>query len=220
MEQKSKINESRAAVSLFGIGSATSLGNTSISFPLWNFRLSSNVYVVDANAPILLSVDDMERLGFYCNNLEFAVVHALSGLKFPITRICWHFFIHRNPLILCFLATVEVPTLYRRFRHPSTDRLMKVLKKSGLADIVIDIRRVLLSFERCCDPYHIYAQKPRRFKFTLRDGKEFNHVVYADTFSIEGKPVFHVVDESTNLHSAKRSNDMFSETLWRASRMC
>lgn len=97
---------------------------------------------------------------------------------------------------------------------------MKVLEKSGLADMETDTTRVLLSIERSCDLCQVYAQKPRRFNFALRNDKDFNHTVYADTFHIKDKPFLRVFDESTNFQSAKRLHDMFSETLWRPLRIC
>ncbi len=44
-----------------------------------------------------------------------------------------------------------------------------------------------------CEACKIYASKPRRFKFTLRDDKDFNHSVYIDVFFIDTAPILHVV---------------------------
>lgn len=97
---------------------------------------------------------------------------------------------------------------------------MNVLNKAGIEDVGPDTRRTLNEIERTCIPCQTYAQKPRRFKFTLREDKDFNHTVYADVFYINSKPILHVVDEATHFQSARWLEDMKADTLWKALRMC
>lgn len=89
-----------------------------------------------------------------------------------------------------------------------------------LPDVGPGTRRVLEKIEKSCEPCQIYPQRIRRFKFTLREDKDFNHAIYADVFYIDGKPVLQVVDEATIFKAAKWLNYMQSITLWRALRMC
>lgn len=63
-------------------------------------------------------------------------------------------------------------------------------------------------------------KEARKFKFSLRDDKYFNHNVYADIFHIDGKPVLHLVGEATNFQSAKWLEDMTSNTPRITLRMC
>lgn len=75
---------------------------------------------------------------------------------------------------------------------------MKVLERSEIEYVGADTRKLLKNVERNCSSCQIYAQRPRRFKFTLKDDKEFTHILYADIFCIDAKPIMHVVDEATN----------------------
>lgn len=58
-----------------------------------------------------------------------------------------------------------------------------------------------------------YVQKPRRFKFTLREDKDFHHTFYANMFYIEETPVLYIVAEATYFQSARWLSGMSSETL-------
>lgn len=62
-----------------------------------------------------------------------------------------------------------------------------------------ETRRIIEDIERRWDSCQTYEQKPRRFKFALRDYKDFNHSIHANIFYINGVPIFHDVDESTNV---------------------
>lgn len=73
---------------------------------------------------------------------------------------------------------------------------------------------------RKCKPCQTYAQAPRRFKFALRDGKEFNHTVFVDIFNIDKKPIIHVVDESTRYQAASSLPNVTADAVWRAMRLC
>lgn len=214
------INESRAARCHFGIGSAVSLGTASITFPIGSFWVSFDAHIVDADTPILMSIDDMDRLGVYLNNLENVLVHSKTGSKVPITRVRGHPFVQWNSFSSCHLTEIELRRLHRRFGHPSTEKLLNILHRAEIADIGPNTRKILSNIERTCGPCQTYAQRPRRFKFTLRDDKEFNHTIYADIFYIDKKPILHVVDEATYFQSAKWLENMEAETLWKALRGC
>lgn len=218
--RSANIDDSRAARCHFGIGSAISLGTAPISFPIGPIWITFEAHIVDADTPILMCIDDMDRNELYLNNVENVLIHSKTKLEAPVTRVRGHLFIQWNTLISCHLTEIELRRLHRRFGHPTTDKLMKLLERSGLEQIDSDTRCTLSNIERTCERCQRYAQKPRRFKFTLREDKDFNHTVYADVFYIEGKPILHVVDEVTYFQSARWLKDMSAETLWTALRMC
>lgn len=150
--------------------------------------LSFEVHTVSAGTPILLSIDDMDGLGIFLNNLNDILVHLQSRLNAIVTRTRRHPFIKWNPRTFCSLMTSELRQLHQNFGHPSTDKLMKVLEKPGIADVVPVTSRVLNHIKRGCNTCQTYAQKPCRFKLTLRNDNYFTHSVYADIFYIEKKP--------------------------------
>lgn len=80
-------------------------------------------------------------------------------------------------------------------------------------------RRVLNEIVQRCDSCKVYAQRPKRFKFELRADKDFNHTVYTEIFYIEGKPILHMVDESTRYQEGRWLESFSSEALWRSLRI-
>lgn len=86
---------------------------------------------------------------------------------------------------------------------------MNLLNRSGVDEIGPDTRRILEKIERTCD-----AAKPRRSKFTVRDDKHFNHIIYADIFYTEGKSKLHIVDQVSCFQAPHWLENVSSET-WR-----
>jgi hypothetical protein len=85
-----------------------------------------------AKTPFLLSLEDMDKLGVYFNNITNCIVTPRGDV--PVVRRFSHSFLlwdtslrsfitesfTYNP---CFLTSVELRRLYRRFGHPSVGRL-------------------------------------------------------------------------------------------------
>lgn len=214
------IDSSKAKQCHFGIGSETSKGTANISFPLGDLWLSFDVHIVTADVPILLGLPHMDELGIYFNNLTDEIVHTASGQSIKAIRKFGHAFIQWNPFLSCHFTKVELRRLHRRFGHPHVDKLINLLERSEVDSVTPETRVILLDIMRTCVACQTYAQKPRRFKFTLRDDKDFNHTVYADIFYIDAKPILHVVDEATNYQAAQWLPTVSSQSLWRALRIC
>ena len=151
-------------------------------FPVCDLSLSVDIQVDSADGPILLSIEGMDRIGLYFNNLYDMLIHPASGQHAVVVRGNGHPFAFSDPHVSCMLTDVELRRLQKRFGHTSTDKLTKLLEKSEIDNIDTDTRCALASIERSCGPCQTYAQKPRRFKFTLRDYNDFNHTVYTDVF--------------------------------------
>lgn len=152
--------------------------------------------------PILLSIDDMDRLGIFLQNLDNVLVHRDYGEPAEVTRVNGHPYLQWNTEITSYFTFPELKRLHRCFGHSHVDKLVKVLKRSEMSTITPETRKTLDKIERLCAACQGYAQRPRRFKFTLRDDVEFNHNIYVDIFYIEGKPVLHVVEEGTRFQAA------------------
>lgn len=67
----------------------------------------------------------------------------------------------------------------------------------------VDARQILQEIEQSWVACQEYAQKLRRCKFTLRGDVPFNYPFYVDVFLTKGKPVSHVVDQTTWYKDAK-----------------
>jgi hypothetical protein len=64
------------------------------------------------------------------------------------------------------------------------------------------------------------GKAPGRFKFTLKDDREFNWCIVIDVMYLDSKPVLYVVDEATAFQAAKFLKDMSAKTTWDTLRIC
>lgn len=114
----------------------------------------------------------------------------------------------------------ELCRLHCRFGHPHVDKLYNLPKRAEVQDVDAYTRQMLERVEQLCGPFQEYAQRPRRFKFTLRDDIDFSRTEYADISYIDGKPNFHVVDNATLFQAAIILSEVSTDSLWRAIRRC
>lgn len=80
------IDESKARTIRYGIGREISKGTACINFPMGNMWLSFEIHIITADIPIILGIQDMDRLGLYFNNLSNNVIHPASGFSIPTVR--------------------------------------------------------------------------------------------------------------------------------------
>lgn len=176
------LGKSCAAVCFSITGFTKSKKVAPVTLPVGDITLTFNVHVVDADSPILLSINDEDAVGIYLNSVEDNLIHAESGLKARTTRVHGHPFNQWKPHITCMLAHAELRQLYCRYGHPSADKLIKISERTGLDNIDSETIQLLEIIECSFDPCQTYSLKSLRFKFRLRDDKDFNNTVYADTF--------------------------------------
>jgi hypothetical protein len=205
----------------FGIGGDTSIGSAKVETPIGQVEF----HVVLAKTPFLLSLGDMDKLGVYFNNLTNCIVTPKGDV--PVVRRFGHSFLlwdtslrsfitesfNCNP---CFLTSVELRRLHRRFGHPSVGRLQNVLERAGH-----DVDRGTLEYlTKYCEHCQKYGQSPGRFKFNLRDDVNFNYSIIVDIFYISGKPVLHVVDEGTRYQAGQWLQNISATHTWDTLRKC
>eukprot|EP00171_Calliarthron_tuberculosum_P013661 IDg13661t1 len=97
---------------------------------------------------------------------------------------------------------------------------MNFLKRAKENKVTSNTRALLREISKRCKACQIYSNKPRRFKFTLRDDIYFNHTIYIDIFYIDGNPILHVVDEATRYQAALWLESASSDAIWAALRLC
>lgn len=222
--QKVELDTGRAgeAKVTFGIGQSVSLGTASVQTPLGTV----DFHVVPADIPFLLSLADLDRLRAAYNNLK-DVVFQEGGVQVPVFRMRGHPWILLDnvktlvaqdsdlfPTIECHLTEVELRQLHRRFGHPSVSRLENILRRAGQDWKSPELHKIVQFCHQC----QIHGRSPGRFKFTLKDDKDFNHSVYTDVYWIDGKPVLHTVDESTGFQAAYFLKSMSAGHAWEALR--
>jgi hypothetical protein len=69
-----------------------------------------------------------------------------------------------------------------------------------------------------CKQCQIHGRSPGRFKFTLKDNKDFNHLVYTDILYLDGKPVLYTVNKFTSFQAAYFLRNLTAEHTWEALR--
>ena len=153
----------------------TYIGSTTISTPFGN----AVFYILDADTPFLLSIKDMDRLQVRYDSLADVIEQPGSGKQLPIIRKFSHPFFIWGPMIKMikgldhsqidsFLTEPEIRQLHRRFGHPSTERLAKILERTG-HNHDEQTKEILRKIEQFCEFCQRHSRSPGRFKFRLRD---------------------------------------------------
>lgn len=117
------------------------------------------MHVVEANTPIFLSIDDMDRFTIYLNNLRDQLAHQSSGLKAKVRRRRVHPFILWNLQISRMLTSIELCRLHRGFGLSSIDTFMKLLQCAEFSDVGPETRQLLKKIEKSCNPCQMYKNR-------------------------------------------------------------
>ena len=215
-----KINSNGSRNVGFGLSNTTSRGIAVCKMPIGKMIIAIEVQIVDADIPILLSLADLDKHHLLFDNMENTLTHVPTGAFSKVRRIFGHPFVLWNPFTNCLFSKGELSRLHRRFGHPSTEKLHNLLKKIEPEKMNKDTRKILEEVVKFCKLCQFNSQKPRRFKFTLREDKIFNHTIYVDVVTIRKKNALHVVDEATRYQAARWLPTMSADDVWRSLRMC
>lgn len=141
-----------------------------------------------------MSLEDMESIGIYFNNLSNLIIHPGSGERTAMER-CWgHAFLTWSPLPYCPFTENELRIMHRRFGQPSVRNMAHVIAQATGDTVNSEIMKKLNQIRRNCEFCQKFGGPPQRFKFILRDmDLSFNHLVYCDVFTIDGTLFLHVV---------------------------
>lgn len=198
----------------FGKGSAVNLGTVKVQTPLGTIEFC----VIPTNTPFLLCLADMDKLGVRIDNLTNTLIQG--NKKIPIVRKWGHPWLlldHNRSIAWSHLTETELRQLHRRFGHPSTHRLTRLLQRAG-HEIESKMIEKLTKF---CHHCQMHQNSPGRFKFTLKDEEiEFNASIIIDVLYLNGKPVLQVVDEATAFQAARFLQNMSARNAWDTLRIC
>ncbi|RDI84343.1 hypothetical protein Vi05172_g5622 [Venturia inaequalis] len=170
-------------------------------------------HVLNTRTPFLLSLHDADRLGAYFNNIKNVIVRK-DGTHLPVVRKWGHPFFNISATDTAFLTETELRRIHRRFGHPATERLHKLLHRAGHEDVESTI---LDEIKKVCKECQSYDQAPRRFKFKIKDDCYFNYEIVIDVMYLDGnQPILHVVDIATSFQAAKFLKSMSARDTWDA----
>jgi hypothetical protein len=185
-----------------------SLGTVGVGTPFGTVHFQ----VIPSNTPFLFCLGDMDKHNVYLNNVRDVLVHG--DKEYPVVRKWGHPWLlidePERSIAWCHLTETELRQLHRRFGHPAADRLYKVLTRAGHEDID---KAIIAKLTKFCHQCQMHSNAPGRFKFTLRDDKEFNYQVLVDVMFIDGKPILHVID------AARFLRNMTAKEAWDALRL-
>ncbi|KHJ32289.1 hypothetical protein EV44_g3486 [Erysiphe necator] len=207
----------------FGIGSPTSIGSVNIKMPIGTVKFN----ILHTDTPFLLSINDLDNLEVYFNNITNHLITS-SNFRYPTIRRFGHPFllwkisaqsIIQESLLApeSFLTEIELRCLHRRFGHPSVNSLKSILERSGHDDIN---RAKLEQLTKFCHHCQKHGKSPGRFRFNIKDEINFNYTIVIDIMYIEGKEMLHVIDEATRFQAAKWLDNVTSKHVWDALRQC
>lgn len=143
------------------MGNTHSKGVAICKFPGELF-LSIQVYLVEANILILLSLAEMDKHQLEFDNTMNILVHKPTGATEKIARRFGHPKIIWNQFTGCFFITAELSRLHRRFGHPHTDKLINLIKRAATDQLDKKNRLKLEKIVWHCRLCQINAQNPRR----------------------------------------------------------
>ena len=214
-----RLNKSTSGEKIkFGSGApVTTFGTVELHTPLGMMVF----HIVPTSTPFLLCLKDMDKLGITFDNLRNLLIQG--DITVPVARKYGHAWMpvhkqHAEHLAVSHLTEVELRQLHRRFGHPSVRRLAKVLQRAGYEeDFEI---KVLEKLTKYCNHCQLNSTSPGRFRFSLKEDKEFNYSIVVDIFYIDGDPVLHVVDLSTAFQAADFTKSMLAKDIWNSICKC
>jgi hypothetical protein len=203
-------------------------GKTSISFggqgpkgSLGTVRIKNQVgavtyHILDTPTPFLFCLADADRLGAYFNNVLNVIVRK-DDTTIPVVRKWGHpFFNVRKQEVASFFTETELRRLHRRFGHPRTERLYKMLTEAGHTVNPT----ILEQIQKFCHFCQTYGSAPQRFKFSIKDDKHFNYEIIIDVVRIGNKDALHVIDADTSFQAAVFLKSMSARDTWEALCKC
>lgn len=86
----------------FGISATTSQGLDRIDFPVKNIVFKCFIHIIDADVSLLLSLEDMENMRVYYENMQDKLFYVDSGELAPVFRKFGHPFVQWSASQQCF----------------------------------------------------------------------------------------------------------------------
>ena len=198
----------------FGKGSTTTVGTITVDTPIGRITF----HVVPTMTPFLLSLNDMNRMNVYLNNVKGELVQGNKTIR-TITKWGhqWMMLELQQTAAWCNLTEPELRTLHRRFGHPSAKRLHDLLERN---EMDFD-NETFEKISKHCHQCQIQSRGPGRFRFRLQEEDiQFNAEIIVDIMYLDSKPVLHVVDTATSFQAARFLRNMSSKATWEALRAC
>ena len=189
--------------------------------------------IVEVNVPALLGLDVLDSERLYACNVTNKLFHRRilskegDPLEFvdmwctPLTRHDNHLYAEMLFPSCMFYTAAQLKRFHLQFAHPSAGKLYNLLKKAGLEAAYARTLETLEKIVAECEPSQRIRNSPLRFRVAMgHENVRFNSRVYIDIMYLDGRPVLHIVDESTRFSAARLLTKMTTDAVWEAIVMC
>jgi len=199
----------------FGDGDFSSLGKLPIRIPIPNNSYIPYEFdVVQPDVPMLMGLDLLDAMKCYANNVENKFVSPFENWTLPITRKFGHLYLCWSTAEICFTKS-ELLKMHRHFYHPSTDKVMALLKRGYPDQADSGTRKLLMEIAAACQTCQRFSRPPERFKVSIPEADiQFNQEVAIDLMYLNKHAVLHVVDTQTHFMSADFLRGGTVEDVW------
>jgi hypothetical protein len=172
------------------------------------------VDVVRVANPFLLGLNDMKRMRMSIDTQTMTC--RVLGIVLAIEERDKHLWLPLPATESCCFTVHELRTLHNRTGHPSTDRLLTLLKKAAPEELDATTRATIDEIVKRCSLCLQTRPKPYVFRVSVPDEAVFGHELLIDLAKIDGKYVLHCVDRGTGLNAARFLNGESAREVWDA----
>jgi transposase InsO family protein len=197
-------------------GASQIIGAVDIRFPVGEHFFEFTARVVLTDAPLLLGLREMNKLGIDCLNTVGRLWHRSSGQMWPLVLDRGHLWYRWEPTEEILWTRRELTLLHKRFGHPAAQRLAAFIRRARPGEWDEKLTRWLATIAAYCRTCQHHAPAPHSLKvsFSIPAGVIFNAEVIADVSYLDSRPVLTLVDRDTRYAAAKFLTSTTAEALW------
>lgn len=178
-----------------------------------------NLNVVEANVPIILGLDLLDKEQLYIDNIDNILVHKHHGWSLPLQRKRGHLYITWNYKDILYTKR-ELQRLHLHFYHPTAKKLYNLVSRATPGQATPDTMTLINKITEACKTCQRFSMRPKSFQVTLPGDIVFNYEVAIDLMFINRIPILHVVDTQTAFSSAEILTKQNTDSIGNAFLMC
>ena len=114
-----------------------------------------------------------------------------------------------------FYTKRQLEKFHRQFTHPSATKLYDLLRTANTQAVTPETLNILELIAASYEPYHKKGNLPTRFRASL--GSEYmrlNSILYISIMHSDGKPVLHLMDDTTRFSATQFLRIISSMYIW------
>jgi hypothetical protein len=153
----------------FGDTVLPSLGLMKMTMPTPSGILSLDLDVVKPNIPALLGLDLMDAHGVQFLTVTNQLQSVAKGWHIPVVWKLGHGYIRWGPLAPVLFPRSELARLHRPLYHPSTTKLLNLLRRADADKVTAETRSMLQDIRAACHACQIFVSRPVTFQILTPD---------------------------------------------------